>query len=208
MLKILCFGDSNAFGYNPSDGSRYNDKTRWSALLKDFLFKEKIDLVELGKCNRTTFKNVFGKEESGDFALEKYFKNSNLEDISGIIFQIGINDVQKIYNAKNDELKNGILKLIQLSKKYLNNPKILLILPLEIEPQILKTHFSELFDETSIEKSKILASIYLKIAQEENVEALDLSEIAEVSKIDGLHFNETNHKKIFSAVKDKLSSLL
>ena len=37
MKKILCYGDSNTFGYNPVDGSRFDDKTRWTALLQENL---------------------------------------------------------------------------------------------------------------------------------------------------------------------------
>ena len=34
MKKILCYGDSNTFGYNPYDASRYNEHTRWTAILQ------------------------------------------------------------------------------------------------------------------------------------------------------------------------------
>ena len=37
MKKILCYGDSNTFGYNPFDASRLDEKTRWTALLQENL---------------------------------------------------------------------------------------------------------------------------------------------------------------------------
>ena len=33
MKKILCYGDSNTYGFNPKNGLRFDDNTRWSALL-------------------------------------------------------------------------------------------------------------------------------------------------------------------------------
>lgn len=76
MKNILCFGDSNVFGYNPSDGLRYSDKIRWSGLLKDYFSNLDVDIKEEGQCNRTTFKNAFGTKESGFLALENYFINN------------------------------------------------------------------------------------------------------------------------------------
>ena len=40
MKKILCYGDSNTFGYNPYDASRYNEHTRWTAILQNILGKQ------------------------------------------------------------------------------------------------------------------------------------------------------------------------
>ena len=37
MQSILCFGDSNTWGLNPRDNSRFDDQTRWTGLLDDLL---------------------------------------------------------------------------------------------------------------------------------------------------------------------------
>ena len=37
MKKILCYGDSNTFGFNPTDLTRYNEDQRWSGILKNKL---------------------------------------------------------------------------------------------------------------------------------------------------------------------------
>ena len=34
MKKILCYGDSNTFGFNPENGKRFDNLTRWSGILK------------------------------------------------------------------------------------------------------------------------------------------------------------------------------
>ena len=33
-MNILCFGDSNTYGYIPNSGKRYNSNVRWSGILK------------------------------------------------------------------------------------------------------------------------------------------------------------------------------
>ena len=35
MKNILCFGDSNTYGYNPADGSRFPENVRWTGLLQE-----------------------------------------------------------------------------------------------------------------------------------------------------------------------------
>ena len=34
MKNILCYGDSNTWGANPNDGSRYTDDVRWTGILQ------------------------------------------------------------------------------------------------------------------------------------------------------------------------------
>ena len=54
MKKILCYGDSNTFGFNPKDGSMFDDKTRWTAVLKENLGSD-YEIIEEGACDRTGF---------------------------------------------------------------------------------------------------------------------------------------------------------
>ena len=43
MKKIICYGDSNTFGYNPKDGSRFDENIRWTS---DLIFT-KLNLLNL-----------------------------------------------------------------------------------------------------------------------------------------------------------------
>ena len=65
MKKILCFGDSNVFGFIAQSGDRYDEKTRWSGILKE-LIKNEYRLVEEGCNNRTCFcNNAAGIKQTG-----------------------------------------------------------------------------------------------------------------------------------------------
>jgi lysophospholipase L1-like esterase len=37
LIKILCYGDSNTWGYNPKDSSRFDESKRWTGILKKIL---------------------------------------------------------------------------------------------------------------------------------------------------------------------------
>lgn len=191
MKKILCFGDSNTFGFNPKNGKRFDEQTRWAGKLKIAL-KNKFEVIEKGANNRCGFtENKESTELSGLIAIKKYLELK--PDI--IILAVGINDLQKIYDNDEKAIYFGLKALIEEIKKE-NNPNIILLVPSTIKENILYSFFNTLFDEKSIEKSKKLPEIYQKIAKEFELDLIDLNNIAETSSTDGLHYDIEGHKKI------------
>ena len=53
MIRILCFGDSNTYGYKPDGSGRFDENIRWTAKLQR-KFGENIKIIEEGLCGRTT----------------------------------------------------------------------------------------------------------------------------------------------------------
>ena len=37
MVRILCYGDSNSWGYNAETAGRFDENTRWTARLQKML---------------------------------------------------------------------------------------------------------------------------------------------------------------------------
>lgn len=191
MKKILCFGDSNTFGFNPENGKRFDEQTRWAGKLKIAL-KNKFEVIEKGANNRCGFtENKESTELSGLIAIKKYLELK--PDI--IILAVGINDLQKIYDNDEKAIYTGLKALVEEIKKE-NNPNIILLVPSTIKENILNSFFNTLFDEKSIEKSKKLPEIYQKIAKVFELDLIDLNNIAETSSTDGLHYDVKGHKKI------------
>ena len=133
MKKILCFGDSNTFGYNPHNGSRYNENSRWTGILKN-LCKNNYEIIEAGCNNRTAFSNnPDGIQFTGYKVLPEYLK----EIYDTIIFAIGINDLQKFYNPTLEEFETGIENLIKKIRESLPNCNIIILSPSHITENIL-----------------------------------------------------------------------
>ncbi len=196
MKKILCFGDSNTFGYNPNNGSRYNENSRWTGILKN-LCKNNYEIIEAGCNNRTAFSNnPNGIQFTGYKVLPEYLK----EIYDTIIFAIGINDLQKFYNPTLEEFETGIENLIKKIRESLPNCNIIILSPSHITENILNSNFRFMFNQTSIEKSKQITPIYEKIANEYNCKFLDLNKIVIPSEIDGLHYEVEEHKKIAQSI--------
>lgn len=189
MKKILCFGDSNTYGYNPKNSLRYSISERWSGILSQNLAD--FEVIEKGCNNRTCFSNSINELNAIKILPKYLIKNFDI-----IILQIGINDLQYAFNTSLSELKNNLIKLIEIINKYNSKSEIIFLCPDKIDDCILQSNFSQLFDNSSISKSKELFKIFKEISNKTNAKIIYLSNIAKTSAIDGLHYNIENHKRI------------
>ena len=69
MKNIICYGDSNTFGYNPKNSSRYDENARWTAILQKNLDSE-YEVINEGMPNRTGFVD---NPEGVLFSAQKHF---------------------------------------------------------------------------------------------------------------------------------------
>lgn len=203
MKKILCFGDSNTYGYIPNNGARYDKNTRWTGVLS-LLSHGKFEIIEGGCNNRTAFAaNPAGKIFTGYEILPELLTG----DFDAIVLAIGINDTQFLYNLSSIEIASGVEKLINIVKLKSPQAKIILVAPSILTEDVLNGNFACLFDRTSIEKSRQLPLLYQKIAEKQNIEFLDLNSVAKTSSLDGLHYAPEQHLKIAQAIFTILSEL-
>lgn len=54
MRQVLCFGDSNTYGYVPGTAERYDWDTRWTGIVGTGLMEKGYIVQEEGLCGRTT----------------------------------------------------------------------------------------------------------------------------------------------------------
>lgn len=200
MKRILCYGDSNTYGYNPADGSRFDENTRWTALLQTFLGID-YEIIEEGACGRVGF--VEGYEE---FLLsaQQHFPCiiARVQDVEVLVLAVGANDLQFKYNLSFDQAKKGLERLITIAQEYVK--EIVLIPSIVFDENILAGSFSHCFDRTSIAKSKRMGEIYRKLSEIYNLRLFDCNEFVQPSKIDGLHYDETGHR----AIADELAKFM
>lgn len=203
LKKILCFGDSNTYGYIPNNGARYDKNTRWTGVLS-LLSHGKFEIIENGCNNRTAFAaNPAGKIFTGYEILPELLT----DDFDAVVLAIGINDTQFLYNLSSIEIASGVEKLINIVKVKSPQAKILLVAPSILTDDVLNGNFACLFDRTSIEKSRQLPLLYKKIAEKQNIKFLDLNSVAKTSSLDGLHYAPEQHLKIAQAIFTILSEL-
>lgn len=196
VKNVLCFGDSNVFGFMPLTGLRYLRRTRWTGVLQE-LAKDKYQIIEAGANNRTAFSdNPAGENLTGYKVLPKFLD----KNIDIVILAVGANDLQYQYGNTLDDFKQGMSNLVDIVREKSPNARILLVSPSVVTEKVLKSFFVAMFDETSIEKSHKLAGIYQEVAVQKHCEFIDLNKIAKVSEKDGLHYDGEAHRAIAEAI--------
>ena len=194
MKKVLCFGDSNTYGFVPGKCTRYDKNTRWTGVLQALCGSD-FSIIEGGCNNRTAFvDNPAGVEQTGYKILPEYFTKDYFDIV---VLAIGINDLQLFFRPTLEEFEQGMEKLIKITKDLSPNAKIILVCPSKLDLAGIKSGvFSFQFDEISIEKSGKLSPIYKSLAEKYKCHFIDLNNIVDVSPLDGLHFSAESHKKI------------
>ena len=192
MKKIVCYGDSNTFGYNLENCSRYNENILLTSVLQKILGTE-YEVINEGMCNRTGFAD---NPDGFLFSASEHFPKLLLEfeNIDVLILWIGTNDLMFQYNISYEDIEKGLENLIKSAQAKAET--IIIIPPVILEESILKGHFKNSFDETSILKSKKVGKIYKNLANMYHCKYFDVNTFVKPSDIDGLHYDKNSHKII------------
>ena len=105
MKNILCFGDSNTYGYMPLTGRRYDEKTRWTGRLQKLLGSV-YKVIEEGCNGRTTvFEDPYDGWTKGIDYICPCIKSHKPIDI--VILMLGSNDLKEFFHNTVDEIARG-----------------------------------------------------------------------------------------------------
>lgn len=196
MKNILCFGDSNTYGFNPENGGRYDYTSRWTGILQDLL-KDDYNIIEEGYNARTVIFKDFGdyKTCSIDYlpdCLQKYTQT----DL--VIIMLGLNDFQTIFHASVDAVLKGIKTLVNIIRNsdFHYNSEILLLPPAIIGQNIKKSNFGCMFNKHSISKTMEFSKKLKQLAKDEACEYFDINRIIKTCPEDSVHIKTDAHKKI------------
>ena len=205
MKQIICYGDSNTFGYIPGSGKRYPKDIRWTGVLSSLLGDD-YKVIEEGCNNRTGFvRNQSGKLFSGSEYINECFIRHPEFDI--FILSLGTNDTQKFYNITPQSIKEGLKNLVEKIKNQNEQGTLIIVAPLILNTDVLKGGFSIQFDEKSIERTHWIQNVYSDFCRENDIIFFDINSYVEQSAIDGLHYSPEAHRKIADNLKDVILNL-
>ena len=209
--RILCFGDSNTYGYRPN-GGRYDDETRWPMRLAKLLGGD-YTVIEEGFGGRTTVFDdpVEGGYKSGADYLPPCLMSHNPLDL--VILMLGVNDAKIRFNMTARTIGESNMRLIQLTRLYGINaqgqpPEILLVSPAPIGDWIMETSFAEIFGPKSPEVTRGLAAEYARYARLMRCGFLDAGQYATVSREDALHLTAEGHLSLAEGIREKVLEML
>jgi lysophospholipase L1-like esterase len=217
---ILCYGDSNTWGYIPQDYSsanivmpRYQREERWPGCLQAKLGRNYY-VIEEGLNSRTT--NIdyhIPPDRNGKRYLAPCLYTH--APIDTVILALGGNDFKSYFNRSAEDIENGLAELVDIiqSSKYgsgmQGSPKILIIPPPIPHPvaETFKDENGILVFEGAIEKSKKLIKLYFDLANEKKCVFLDTSIDVIPSIIDGVHLDKENHEKLAALIANSISKM-
>ncbi len=206
MKQILCYGDSNTYGYIPKTGNRYPWGVRWTSILNEELGFENYRVIEEGLCGRTTiFEDPLREGRRGTKLLPILLETHNNPDI--IVVMLGTNDCKTVYSATSEIIGKGVRRLLTQIKNISSKSKVLLISPIHLGERVWEDNFDTEFSKNSVEVSKELAKVYSRISKEENIYYLDASRYSSPSEIDQEHMDENGHRALAHAVLTKIKEI-
>jgi lysophospholipase L1-like esterase len=215
MKTILCYGDSNTFGWIPKSfdpmheepvpsENRFSIKERWTGILSNELGKDYM-VIEEGLNGRTTVWDdpIEGEYLNGKKYLLPCLKTHTPVDL--VVLMLGTNDLKKRFSVTAYDIAMSIAVLIDMVRISASGPEggppdILIISPPPVGPL---TEFSEMLEDGT-DKSKKFSLYYNMIADQFGCGFLDAGRIIKSSKVDGIHFDRDEHEKLGRAVAEKV----
>jgi len=185
-LKILCYGDSNTWGYNPKDGSRYPADVRWPSVMADCLGKETV-LYEEGLNGRTICSFLPGTSSplNGLDHLQRIIHRYRDADLA--VLSLGINDLFQSRELTVEQIAMNIGYGTDCIREEIEN--VIIVSP----PPVRLGRDLEFFYSIEKEKSLAFAEEYRKIADSRDAFFIDAGAVIHACEIDGVHIEGDQH---------------
>ncbi len=209
--RILCFGDSNTYGYTPS-GGRYDCNTRWPMRLGKELGGD-YTVIEEGFNGRTCVFDdpVEGGYKSGVKYLPPCLMSHNPLDT--VLLMLGTNDTKKRFGMTPMTIGQSMMQLVHTAKLYAVNEagktsRIIIVAPPPIRDNLMQTRHAECFGEQAISTSRGLSTEFRRISKLMRCDFFDAGPHAEPSPLDAVHLTGESHIRLAVALAEKLRNVL
>ena len=207
MKTVLCYGDSNTWGYDPATKERFPIDTRWTGVLAANL-GEHTRVVEEGLNGRTTvWDDPIEGHKNGQTYLPPCLTSHKPIDL--VVLMLGTNDLKARFSLPAGDIARGAGQLCDIILKSDTgpggrHPRLILLAP----PPLGKlSEFAEMF-EGGVEKSSQFRDRFGAVAAEKGVELLDVGSVLHTSDIDGVHWAAESHHNLGVAVAIRAKRLL
>ena len=207
MKTVLCYGDSNTWGYEPASGDRFPEDVRWPGVLARELGSA-FRVIEEGLNARTTVRDDPVEEyKNGKDYLRPCLESHKPLDL--VIVALGVNDLKARFSASASDVADGAGVLVAIAQRSGAGPRggppaVLLVTP----PPVGKlTELAEMFAGAE-EKSRGLGRQYRRVADKHGCELLDAGDLVRSSDLDGIHLEAGEHRKLGEAVATRVKEIL
>jgi lysophospholipase L1-like esterase len=207
MFELMCFGDSNTWGYDPVGGERFPRDVRWTGVLQETLGPG-YRVIEEGLNGRTTvWEDPVEGDKMGKRHLPVILESQAPLDL--VVLLLGTNDLKKRYSAPATDIAAGAGVLLDIIARSTAGragkaPAVLLLAP----PPLAKLSAWAGMLEDGTEKSRHLGKLYGELARARGCAFLDTGSVIHSSDLDGIHFERAEHRALGEAVAREVKKIL
>lgn len=200
MQTILCFGDSNTWGYDPIDGSRYDFATRWPGALQKTLGSDNYRIIEEGLNGRTTAHNEIERPIRSGLEILPILLEAH-RPLDWVIIMLGTNDLKTHFNSSAEQITANVGLLCDgvLQSEYLaaHRPQLLVCAPTSANEASQK--LPEWFVGAS-QTARDLPELIEREARNRGVHFLNVAGLLDHDFKDSLHWNSVQHLTVSKAI--------
>ena len=213
MTAILCYGDSNTWGYEASTTERLGRWDRWPGVLQRALGDD-VHVIEEGQNGRTTVFDVpFEPDRNGLTHLPVALKTHH--PLDAVVIDLGTNDLflpgVNAYHVARGAIKLAEVVLAGDAGPAGKAPVVLVLVP----PPFATARQWDQGESPGAEGesqrlSRAFADGAAEVMEEDGITVplLDLRDHVTSSPIDGIHFEADGHRAIGTAVAARLREML
>ncbi len=207
---ILCFGDSNTWGYVPGkDCERYAPDVRWPGVLQAGLGDD-YRVIEEGQNGRMTVWDdpmEWEVSKNGLKYLPVILESQKPVDL--VIVMLGTNDLKSYMNHSATDIAQGAITVVDHILESSAGPEkqapaVLLICPAAVSAG--HCPFGHLFDGAP-EVSREMPAAYAELAEDRGISFLDAGLYATCPEPDCIHLDDGGHAALGMAVTVKVKAM-
>jgi lysophospholipase L1-like esterase len=206
MKSVLCYGDSNTWGYDPATRARYPLPGRWTGVLATRLGAE-YRVIEEGLNGRTTrWDDPIELGRNGLTTLRPCIDSHQPLDV--IVIMLGTNDLKRRFDLSASDIAQSAAALADMAWRFAHAPggshaEVLLVAPPAVTTL---TEFDQMFDGAR-EKSRQFSHYYRLAAGWHGLPFFDAGSVIVSSEKDGIHFDAEEHRKLGEALAEEVRRL-
>jgi len=210
MKTIVCFGDSNTWGYDPATAGRYPKALRWPSVMQaalDAKYPGGYEVIAEGQNGRTSvWEDPIGLKKGADYFLPCLESH---KPVDLVIILLGTNDLKHRFGTSSYDVARGVAYLAQMAKTCEFGPKNAAPATLIVAPPAFATltGFAQDFEGAS-EQSKTLGRDITAYAALKGFNSFDAGTIIQSSEKDGIHLEPEAHRALGEALAVRAAELV
>jgi lysophospholipase L1-like esterase len=209
LPTVVCYGDSNTWGYDPATTDRFPRDVRWPGVVARDLAST-AHVVEEGLCGRTTvWDSPFSPGRNGRTYLVPCLASHAPVDV--VVVMLGTNDLKSVFRLGAPEIASGAAAVAETALTSCAGPgggppRVLLVSPPRLGPA---TDISDLWGlGEARETSARLTAPYRTAAELLGCAFLDADPLVSMDPADGVHLDAGGHAVLGGAIASAVRALL